>query len=167
MEWRDDVNPLDRNVQGIREWLRPDQLDKKVVIDNCPSWQPLVDELCSFAVSRLGKTNNNWLRIVPLVMHEMSADISDQVFNSEDIEIRIEGEPWQTTMWDSLEFDEVKEEVNPLMSFNDDEMAREAVAKRMKDIYMARELADPFYNDDKKDDDVDKDVPYHDPDVII
>jgi hypothetical protein len=171
----DQPNALDEEVHALHEWLSPDTICKENITDNCPSWDTLVNELADLALNKLGRKNNNWLKIIPLVMHELAADVSHKVNSTYDEEIKVDGVPeWQTTMWDALKWPEEQVE-DPLVDFNDGELSHDAVQKRMSQLYMDKELLDPFWEEDmrkhyanKKEEDkpVDEEPP-HDPDLLM
>ena len=94
---------LDKRVQAM-EWLRSDSIGIDQVMDHCEHWDPLVDELAKFALNRYGRRNNNWLKIIPLMMHEMAGQISSLVSSTHDVTVRIDGQKeWQDTMWKAWE----------------------------------------------------------------
>ena len=60
----------------IAEYLRPDRLTIEEVRADTPSWYTFVEEARDVALARLGRKNNNWLKIIPLIIHEMARDIT-------------------------------------------------------------------------------------------
>ena len=142
---------LDKRVQAM-EWLRSDSIGIDQVMDHCEHWEPLVDELAKFALNRYGRRNNNWLKIIPLMMHEMAGQISSLVSSTHDVTVRIDGQKeWQDTMWKAWEdVNTPEQQATPGDDVDVAQLSAEAVGTRLKQLHEQTEMLDPFYIEDQK-----------------
>jgi len=145
-----DTAMLDKQVQAM-EWLRSDAIGIDQVQQSCDSWDPLVRQLSSFALCRYGRKNNNWLKIIPLMMHEMAGQISECVSSMHDVETKVDGQPeWQDTFWRWFDAEEHEEQQTPGDDVDIDKLSAEAIGTRLKQMHEDAEWMDPFYIEDMK-----------------
>lgn len=139
--------PATTNPDAIIEYLRPDRLTIEEVRAETPSWYTFVEEARQVALARLGRKNNNWLKIIPLIIHEMARDITRAC---DDQPVRESGEAYQDVFEFELELmrDVERPRVSePWESTDDFDMSHDNVTARLKQLGEAgeREYLDPFW----------------------
>ena len=137
----------------IAEYLRPDRLTIEEVRAETPSWYTFVEEARDVALARLGRKNNNWLKIIPLIIHEMARDITRAC---DDQPVRVDGQDYQ----DVFEFEmelmrefEQQQEPEAWEKTDDFDMSHDNVTARLKQLGEAgeREYLDPFWIESMED----------------
>lgn len=133
---------------AFNELMRADRVSIDEVKQASDSWEPLVGQLADFALNRFGRRNNNWLRIIPMVMHELAGEVSERVASTHDVTIRVQGQDsWQDTFWSEWEDTLPQENVEPVPDYNEDLDPAQAEAHRYKQMMERTETMDPFYED--------------------
>jgi len=134
---------IDTDQLARAVWLDPETVGSDEVRESCSNWAPLVKELHSFAVNRYGTRNNNWAKIIPLVIHSLANDITASIVSLDDTPVI--GEPYQVNLFQEL-FPNQEELIEEVEEGTPEEVIA-AQAKRYSDLFGEKEFMDPFWVD--------------------
>jgi hypothetical protein len=158
--------PINTDQLARAVWLDPKTVGIDLVKDNCPAWNTLVKELQTFAVERFGTRNNNWAKIIPLVIHSLANDITNSILILDDTPTV--GEPYQVNVINEL-FPNQEGLIVEVEDVGMTDEVKAAQAKRYGELFGKKEFMDPFWEhyDVEWKKDKNSDVNEGDPDLLM